>query len=307
LALAVRVIRAFDTVLYHEAKLRVLEETLRVNEQSAGRVKQMVEARLLAGADLILAGAEVDDARAMASAERAAVVTARSDLRRALGTVAPEVEIDGALDAQVPTWDAPDLIQVALTRRPDLLARRAAVREAEAKVRLAVAERIDNPTIGPSYDYDPTRINSIGVFFTVPIPVFNTKRGEIMQREAEHQQAVLRVRQTDAAIRQDVQAAIVRLETTRASVEIYSRQALPHLEGLLRDILNLFEKGAGGVDALKVIDVRRRLLTAREGHLAALLELSQARADLAAAVGDPALALVPEETLPPPAAEPPPR
>jgi outer membrane protein TolC len=307
LALAVRVIRAFDTVLYHEAKLRVLEETLRVNEQSAGRVKQMVEARLLAGADLILARAEVDDARAMASAERAAVITARSDLRRALGTVAPEVEIDGALVAQVPTWDAPDLIQVALTRRPDLLARRAAVREAEAKVRLAVAERIDNPTIGPSYDYDPTRINSIGVFFTLPIPVFNTKRGEIMQKEAERQQAVLRVRQTDAAIRQDVQAATDRLRTTHESVETYSRQVLPRLEGSLREILNLFEKGAGGVDALKVIEIRRRLLTAREGYLAALWDLSQARADLAAAVGDPALALVPEDTLPAPAAEPPPR
>jgi outer membrane protein TolC len=307
LALAVRVIRAFDTVLYHEAKLKVLEETFRVNQRSADRVKQMVEARLLAGADLILARAEVDDARAMASAERAAVVTARSDLRRALGTVAPEVEIEGELDAQVPTWDAPDLIQVALTRRPDLLARRAAVREAEAKVRLAVAERIDNPTIGPSYDYDPTRVNSIGVFFTVPIPVFNTKRGEIMQREAERQQAVLRVRQTDAVIRQDVQAAIDRLKTTRDSVEIYSHQALPHVEGLLREILNLFEKGAGGVDALKVIEIRRRLLTAREGYLAALWDLSQARADLAAAVGDPALALVPEETLPAPAAEPQPR
>jgi cobalt-zinc-cadmium efflux system outer membrane protein len=145
------------------------------------------------------------------------------------------------------------------------------------------------------------------VFFTVPIPVFNTKRGEIMQREAEHQQAVLRVRQTDAVIRQDVQAAIVRLETTRASVETYSRQVLPHVEGLLREILNLFEKGAGGVDALKVIEIRRRLLTAREGYLAALWDLSQARADLAAAVGDPALALVPDDTLPPPAAEPPPR
>jgi cobalt-zinc-cadmium efflux system outer membrane protein len=307
LDLAVRVIRAFDTVLYHEAKLRVLEETLRVNEQSAGRVKQMVEARLLAGADLILSRAEVDDTRALASAERAAVVTARSDLRRALGTVVPEVDIEGALDAQVPTWDAPDLIQVALTRRPDMLARRAAVREAEAKVRLAVAERIDNPTIGPSYDYDPTRINSIGVFFTVPLPIFNTKRGEIMQREAEHQQAVLRVRQADAAIRQEVQAAIARLETTRASVETYSRQVLPHLEGLLREILNLFEKGVGGVDALKVIEIRRRLLTAREGRLAALWDLSQARADLAAAVGDPALALVPEEELPPPAPEAPPR
>ena len=44
----------------------------------------------------------------------------------------------------------------------------------------------------------------------------------------------------------------------------------------MTDILNLFERGVGGVDVLKVIDIRRRLLTARDGYLAALWELSQA-------------------------------
>ena len=51
---------------------------------------------------------------------------------------------------------------------------------------------------------------------------------------------------------------------------------LPQLEAAMTDILNLFERGVGGVDVLKVIDIRRRLLTARDGYLAALWELSQA-------------------------------
>jgi outer membrane protein TolC len=44
-------------------------------------------------------------------------------------------------------------------------------------------------------------------------------------------------------------------------------------------------------DFLKVMDVRRKLLQARGGYLDALYELRQARNDLAAAVGDPALPL----------------
>ena len=303
LALAVRIIRAFDTTLFHEGRVRLLAQTLEINTQAADRVQRMVQAGRLTGADLIVTRAEVNDARAALAAERTVLSTAQADLRKALGTVTPSVEIQGVLDAQVPTWDAPDLIQAALTRRPDLFARQAAVREAEAKVRLAVAERFENPTIGPSYDYDPTRINSVGVFYTLPLPIFNTRRGEIMQREAERNQAMLRVRQTDTAIRQDVQAAVNRLASACASVETYSRQVLPQLESAMNDILNLFERGVGGVDVLKVIDIRRRLLTARDGYLAALWELSQARADLAAAVGDPAAALVPDETLPPPAME----
>jgi hypothetical protein len=43
------------------------------------------------------------------------------------------------------------------------------------------------------------------------------------------------------------------------------------------------------VDVLRVIDVHRKLLRARDGYLDTLWELRQAQADLAAALGDPAL------------------
>ena len=51
----------------------------------------------------------------------------------------------------------------------------------------------------------------------------------------------------------------------------------------------LFQAGEPGVDVLRVIDVRRKLLQARDGYLDALWAVRQARADLAAAVGEPAL------------------
>jgi hypothetical protein len=58
------------------------------------------------------------------------------------------------------------------------------------------------------------------------------------------------------------------------------------------------------VDLSRVLEVRRRLLRARGVYLDALWELSQARADLAAAVGEPGLGL--DAPPPAPASVPPP-
>jgi outer membrane protein TolC len=181
-----------------------------------------------------------------------------------------------------------------LARRPDLFARRAAVSEAQAKLRLTIADRYDNPVIGPAYALDPTRVNFIGAQFTLPLPAFNTHRGEIMQREAERTQAALRVSQTETVIHQDVEAALLRLSSARLNVDTIANDVLPQLEAHLQDMMRLFEQGDPAADVLRVIEIRRRLLKARDGYLTALWELSQARADLAGAVGDPALALVPE-------------
>jgi cobalt-zinc-cadmium efflux system outer membrane protein len=294
LALAIHVIRAFDTVLFRRERLRLLEETLRLNEQGAERVAQLVEAGRLRGADLIVARSEANDTRAAFISERTTVFGAEADLRRALGVVGENVELQGALSARVPTWESPQLLQSAFERRPDFFAQQAAVKEAEANVRLAVADRFGNPAIGPAYVLDNTMIHNIGGQFNFPVPIFNRNRGEILRRQAERIQAILRVRQTETAIRQDVQAAVIRVGSARATVDAYANQVLPQLEASLRDITNLFERADPGTDLLRVIDIRRKMLLAREGYLTALWELSQARADLAAAVGDPALALVPD-------------
>jgi outer membrane protein TolC len=71
----------------------------------------------------------------------------------------------------------------------------------------------------------------------------------------------------------------------------------------------LFEAGDQGVDVLRVIGVQRNLLQSADAYLDARFEVSQASADLAAAVGDPALALAPcppadAPQLPPPTALP---
>jgi cobalt-zinc-cadmium efflux system outer membrane protein len=298
LALAVRVFRAFQNVLYLRERLRLLEETVQLNERMVANSEQLFKAGRLGAADLVLARTEVDAARGLLGPARSSVVTATYDLRRALGVVdgAPLL-LSGRLGLISSLPDMAAAIQEALTRRPELFAQRAAVTEAEAALRLEIANRFGNPVLGPAFTYDPTRVSSGGVQLNFPLPVLNTHRGQIQQRQAEEAKAVLVLRQTEIQIRQDVEAALQRLATARAGAEIYRTRILPGLQKGLADMEKLFLAGQPGVDVLRIIDMRRKWISARDSYLSALWEVSQAEADLVAALADLSLAGLPAPPL----------
>jgi hypothetical protein len=67
---------------------------------------------------------------------------------------------------------------------------------------------------------------------------------------------------------------------------------LPNLRQSVKDFQTLLEKGDPNVTVLHVVDIRRKLLKADDGYWDAVWEMRQALADLAAAIGDPALAVI---------------
>jgi cobalt-zinc-cadmium efflux system outer membrane protein len=285
--LAVQVIRAYATLLYRRDKLRLLEETIRLNQQLAADLRSLQRP----AADVIVAETEVTDTVNLMNAGRELVTTARSDLARLLGVVGAAFEIDGRLDVPPEPRDPSALTELALVRRADLNARREAVAEADATVRLQVADRFGNPSVGPAYTYDPTGVNMFGVQLNVPLPLCNTKRGEIQLARAQHALAIDLLRQTEVNVRQDVAAALLRLGVAEQRAEFYRGKALPDLRNALATMEDLYRKGQPNADFVRVIDIRRKLLRARDGELDALWAVQQARADLLAATGEPALGL----------------
>jgi cobalt-zinc-cadmium efflux system outer membrane protein len=295
--LAVRAIRAYQAVLYREKKLDLMRQTIQINERAGAQVDKMVRAGKLRPADQILLRTEVDDSRAALAQGRTLVAPAWSELRRVLGVWEGPLVAQGDLDVPPRQWDVEALTRAALARRPDFHAQQAAVAEAEGRLRLEVANRYGNPTIGPNYEYNETRVNFIGAQFNIPLPVLNTHRGEILLRQAELSKAVALLRQTEVLVRQDVNAALARLDRARAWMDSYERRVIPGLERSLKEMNRLLLAGEPGVDSLKLIDINRKLLKARDVDLDAHWELTQAQADLAAAVGEPALAMNPDLNL----------
>lgn len=305
LLVAVAANRAFNTLLYRQRKLEVLEETITLNEQVVEQVKKLVDLTKLRPADLVVARTELDAAVAQLGQGRTAIAQARADLRRQFGTLDDSFTVKGELDLPVPTTAFESLSEAALEKRPDLQSRRVAVAEAQARLGLQVADRFGNPSIGPAFDYNESRTAFYGAQVTVPLPAFNQKRGEILQARATVAQNAATVRQYEVQTAQEVQAALARLAEARKWADRYSAEVLPNLQKAVKDMNKLLEQNDPGVDVLKVIGVQRNYLTAFSGYLDALYEVSQARADLAAAVGDPCLAVglyAPAE--PPPAKNP---
>jgi outer membrane protein TolC len=288
---AATTVRAFDAMLYRQGKLALTEEFLKLNQKAAAQVKELVDRGTLRPADLILARAEVNDVQSQIGLHRTALVAARRDLARALGGADLTAVPQGTLERTAPAIGAEELLTLAFEHRPDLFARRTAVTEAEARLKLQIADRFGNPTIGPMYELNETSVNFFGMQIGGPIPVFNRKQGEIKLREAERMQALLNVRQIETEIHQDVLAALGRVDEARNWAQKYRQEILPDLRKSLDEMDKLFQQGQPGVDVLRLLDVRRKLLRAQDGYFDALLAYTQALAELAAAVGDPALAM----------------
>jgi cobalt-zinc-cadmium efflux system outer membrane protein len=297
LALVIRTARAFDGVLYRQEKLRLLEETVALNEKAAAQIKALAGGKVRQ-ADEILARTEVDAARALVGPGRGLYGTAWAELYTSLGSVDEHIVLRGRLDPPLPPLEEEALLREALERRPELHARQAAVGEAEARLRLEMSNRFGNPNFGPDFEYNETRVYFIGAQLVMPLPVLNTRRGEILQRTAERDRAILSLRALELQVRQQVQAALRRLQEAEKAAASYRTDLLPNLQKAVESLEQLFLANDPSVDVVKVLDVRRKLLKARDGYLDALWELSQARADLAAAVGEPSLAIVAES--PPP-------
>ena len=286
---AVAAARAFNAVVYRRRKLEVLEETVRLNERTVELVRQLVDVGRLRATDLILARTEVQTARAGLGQGRTALAVAWSDLRRSLGTLDDTFCVLGSLGLQPANIHLEALQEAAVQQRPDIQSRRAAVEEAEARYRLEIANRFGNPSVGPAMEYNETRVTFVGVWLVTPLPILNTRRGEIQQRDAERCRARAELNQFEIQAQQEVKAALARLTDARAWADGYEKELLPSLERSRRDLEKLFAQGDQGVDVLKVIDVQRKYLRAQDSSLDALHEVSLAVADLAAAAGDPSL------------------
>ncbi|HZT81542.1 MAG TPA: TolC family protein [Gemmataceae bacterium] len=307
LLLAVRVARAFAAFVYRRDKLRLVDEGIRLQDETAAQVAKLVEQGRLPAAELLLARANAADARALRPPAYSLAVAAWHDLRRLLGIDQGTFEVDGVLEPPPLDLAGIDLEREALQQRPDHRALSLAVQEASARTRLEIANRFGNPSLGPAFEYNETRDYFIGMWAFYPIPVINTRKGEIMQRRAEQQRAVLALQANETTIRQDVAAALARLKNAADMVNAYRTEALPALLKAQEDMDKLFSQGEAGADVVRVLDLRRRVLRARDQYLDALFEYAQARADLMAAVGDLALVLPPCEPEEPPATLPPPR
>lgn len=117
-------------------------------------------------------------------------------------------------------------MQVAgLLNRLDVLRGLAEYSAAEAALRLEVAKRYPDVTLGPGFLYDQgDRKFTLGL--TVSLPVFNQNQGPIAEAEARRKEVAARFLSSQAQAIQDMEAALARYRSSISEFQAAQRMSL---------------------------------------------------------------------------------
>lgn len=186
-----------------------------------------------------------------------------------------DFEVEGSLPRPPVNTAVADLEQIALTQRPDYLALLRDQARSEASIRLEEANGKPDYVVGMEYRRQQGlagRGNSVGIFFAVPIPIFDTNEGEIQRARHEAEQLVAKGRALEAQIRQELASALQEYQAAEQTV----RQIETHMLTQARQVLDTMEYSYRGGRATLV-----ELLDAQRAYNDVMLSYNQALAEYA--------------------------
>jgi len=289
-------------VLAAQQNLRITEELLGVNREALALVAARVRRGAIPPLEEHLERVEVN--RLEASRE---ILASRVEVfllqLKVLSGFAPEAPLvlKGELTAPMVTRTREGALKEALSGRPDLLASRAEVAMAQAKVQKEQAEGRWDASVNVGYmrqnfgfdlkgltERGETRpitdiFHYVGGGVTVMLPMRNRNQGNVAAALAETQAAERREALAVLSVRQEVQAAFTQYEAAMRALEIYGHG----VRDLARQNLEVMRKAnaLGRTSLLEVIAEQRRYIDIEMGYTEALQHAYNTGVDMERAVG----------------------
>ncbi|MGC8640952.1 MAG: TolC family protein [Isosphaeraceae bacterium] len=286
----VQTYRFFQTAEYRREKLKIARELAQFNDRLLQSLQRRLEANQVLPADVVMAKVEGRASRQLESAAEQDYVTALTDLRNQLGMPESAGSIEPFGDFTLPPYIPPaneqDYIQMALESRPDIHAAQALVRGTKAAEMLARGDQIPSPIVGPQYEIDEVGVQYFGFVYVTSLPIWNTGKPLVRQRQAEHYRAHLALQQAQQRAVAQVRSALAKWNG--ASRFVTDTQGLTNeLSREVSKMEDLFDKGQ--VDLTKLLSARQRLIQLKSSEIDSIWAATQAQADLLLALGAPAL------------------
>ncbi len=288
----VQTYRFFQTAAYRRERFRLAQQLADFNDRLLATLRRQLDASQpgVTVADVALARIESQGTRQQVKAARQDYLTALADLRNQIGISeeAGMVEPFGefTLPGYIPPVDEQTMIETALANRPDIHAAQAQVAGTDSAVRLAQGDRIPTPVIGPQYEMDEAGVQYVGMVLISQLPIWNNGKPLVLQRQAEHQRALVAVHQAQQRAVAQVRAAVGRwngatdLVNDSAGLSVELGKEVAALE-------RLFELRQA--DLTRLMQARQRLIQLENSRLDAVWAATQAQADLLLALGAPSL------------------
>jgi cobalt-zinc-cadmium efflux system outer membrane protein len=196
--------------------------------------------------------------------------------------------------------DLAELKKLALQNRPDLKSAETGREKAAADLRLALANRWPDPTIGTSFLHTGNEFpgpswfepfyprgaasNAMGIgVASIPLPIFNRNQGEIARAKSEQIRAgLLAEAATNQAI-EDVESAYANFVSARDRLQMYEHTYL----GEAKESLDIedFSFHQGGASVLDYLDAQRTYRATQLAYRQQLAAYLDALAQLQSAAG----------------------
>lgn len=284
------VTRAFVASLLADEQMGVLRASAASLRREAGIAELRYKAGDISRADRDQIAISADRLELDASRAESDAHSARIQLQILLGT--SEVKNDLALGGTLSELTREKMEQVEgpssavpdVADRPDVRAAAAAVRKADADLRLQKAQRVPDPTFLVQYEREPPDKNdTVGFGVSFPLPLWNWNKGNIAAAAAARAQAEGHVRQAEANARAEIATARHELATATERSQRYSTQIVPHSAEITQTVRFAYEKG--GASLLDLLTAERNDNDVRLAAAAAAADAANATAALQAALG----------------------
>ncbi|CAH0353377.1 MAG: TolC family protein [Pseudomonadota bacterium] len=202
--------------------------------------------------------------------------SARQRLSALLGPAAPRAQVLAWQSNALPALLSPD---TSLTDVPALRQARLEVDRRQAMVELERARRIPDVTLtlGAKRDQQVGR-NQTVIGLSMPIPVLDTNRGNLLQALRLHDKAEADLQATQIRIDTEWTQLSERQRSAQAEVQALKEEVLPGAESAWQAATTGFELGK--FSFLDALDAQRTLFQARAQYLRALNELYRTTADI---------------------------
>lgn len=282
----VQTFRVHQTALYRQEKLGVARRLAEFNVQLFQTVRRQMDAGQAPVTDLVLAEVENQSmAQKLQTAEQE-YLDALTELRKQLGlpecaaSAVPTGELK--LPEGVVPADEDNLTQIAVASHPEINAAQAQAAASHAAACLARADRIPIPSVGPVFERDESGTSFYGLVLSTPVPVLNSGKTLVCQREMEHARDLAAIEQLRVRTIARVKANLVKWNQTKDRVDRVFAATLA-IQAQAEKMGRLYT--AGQTDLLKLLQVRQRLIEAENARLDMVWQATQAYADLLAATG----------------------
>ena len=247
------VTKAYLAVLLAEANVAILSNSAASLRQQAKIAGARLNAGDISQADRAQIEIAADQLELSAEAAKGTALTSKIAVEVLLGDKAP-----GG------TWQAADTLEslaadscagpaAAAQLRPDVLAAEASLRKSEADLGLQQALRIPDPTVLLQYEHNPPDTsNTIGIGLSIPLPLWNSNKGNIQAAAAAQALAADQLGKVKGQAAAEVAAARVALAEAATRRQRYANTIVPKSAATVKIIQYAYQKGGAAlVDLLQ--------------------------------------------------------